>query len=357
MGDYLFSFRRWRRASAARGFVFSLLGTALLAGSLSARIFTGRTGTPVEAEVVSVNLAAQTVRLRLPTGKEAEVSFANVSDADQAFLRQWTPPGQATAATTPAPSDAAPTPPKSSLIPGKASTEPVGQPGETITFEFPELAKDRQDRVAALKIRLPDQYDPAKPMPLLLWFTPGEGSNDPKGGLPLVDPATWAVAAMPYPITATKPQHAVGDGKMSLIRDYHMTMLKKLKATLPNVDPKLRFAGGFSNGAHCVGTYLAEGEREFIEYFNGFIIIEGGCVRSDAKKTLRNSFAYAAWGNTAGNTEGYMASMKATLKDGRLKVTSRGMPNVGHGFPGAEQAEVKTWIEKVAVPGILATKP
>ena len=119
----------------------------------------------------------------------------------------------------------------------------------------------------------------------------------------------------------------------------------------------LRFAGGFSNGAHCVGTYLAEGEREFIEYFNGFIIIEGGCVRSDAKKTLRNSFAYAAWGNTAGNTEGYMASMKATLKDGRLKVTSRGMPNVGHGFPGAEQAEVKTWIEKVAVPGILATKP
>jgi len=343
----------------------TLLLTALLFAAncgivpLHAYVFTGRTGTKVEAEIVSVSLAAKTVRLRLPTGKEADVPFANLSDADQAYLQKWTPPAAATAPTTPTPTTPSSTPPKSSLLPAKpgASTTPLGQPGETITLEFPDLPKDKQDNVAACKIRLPAQYDPAKPMPLLLWFTPGQGSNDPKGGLPLVDGATWAIAAMPYPTNATLPQYAVGDGKMPIIRSYHMTMLKKLIESLPNVDPKLRFAGGFSNGAHCVGTYLAEGEKEFIDYFHGFVIIEGGCTRLDAKKTLRSSFAYVAWGDSAGNTEGYMAGMKAALKDGHLKVTSRAMKGVGHGFPAAEQSEVKTWIEKIAVPGILAAKP
>jgi hypothetical protein len=351
MGEPLFLSGAWRRSAKARGYsvlwLLAILVAASWPGSAVAYTFTGNTGTKVEAEIVSVSLANQTVRLRLPTGKEADVPFANVSEADRVYLRQWTPPASAVPAT-PAP--------KSSLLPGKPSTDPVGAPGETVTIEFPELAKDRQEHVAAMKIRLPDKYDPTKPMPLLLWFTPGEGSNEPKGGMPLVDPATWAIAAMPYPNTTTTPQHAVVEGKMNIIRDYHMTMLKKLKSVLPNVDPKLRFAAGFSNGAHCVGTYLAEGEKEFIEYFNGYVIIEGGCTRTDAKKTLRNQFAYVAWGTAAGNTEGYMGSMKAALKDGHLKVTDRGMPNVGHGFPGVEQAEVKTWIEKVAVPGILAAK-
>jgi hypothetical protein len=334
---------------------------------LHAYTFTGRTGTKVEAEIVSVSLATNTVRLRLPTGKEADVPLANVCDADQVYLRQWTPPPTTVAqpSTTPAPSakntpPPAATPslalPKSPLFPSKTpvSTTPLGAPGETITLEFPDLPKDKQDLVAACKLRLPTQYDPTKPMPLLLWFTAGQGSNDPKGGLPLVDGATWAIAAMPYPTTATLPQYALGDGKMSIIRNYHMTMLKKLIESVPNVDPKLRFAGGFSNGAHCVGTYLADGDKEFIDYFRGFIIIEGGCTRKDAKKPLRNDFAYVAWGDSPGNSEGFMAGMKAAVKAGHLQVTSRVMKGVGHGFPGAEQSEVKTWIENVAVPGILA---
>jgi hypothetical protein len=357
-----------------RAMLLLLLGLCFLefvSAPLHAYTFTGRTGTKVEAEIVSVSVATNTVHLRLSTGKEADVPFANVSDADQAYLRQWTPPPATVAppSATPAPSLQKNTPPpaatpslalpKSNLFPSKTpvSTTPLGKPGETITLEFPDLPKDKQDLVAACKIRLPTQYDPTKPMPLLLWFTPGQGSNDPKGGLPLVDGATWAVAAMPYPSTATLPQFALGDGKMSIIRNYHMTMLKKLIESLPNVDPKLRFAGGFSNGAHCVGTYLADGEKEFIDYFRGFIIIEGGCTRKDAKKPLRHDFAYVAWGDSPGNTEGFMEGMKSAVKAGHLQVTSREMKGVGHGFPGAEQSEVKTWIENVAVPGILAVKP
>jgi hypothetical protein len=244
-------------------------------------------------------------------------------------------------------------------VPGKpgTNTAPLGAPGETIVFEFPELSKDRQGGVAACKIRLPDQYDPKKPMPLLLWIAPGEGSNDPQGGRSLVDSATWAIAAMPYPTSAPTPRYALGKGQMPIIREYHMAMLKKLTASVPNVDPKLRFAAGLSNGAHCVGTYLAEGEREFIDYFKGFIIIEGGCLSFKAKKKLRTGYAYVAWGDADGNSEGYMAGTRAMLEDAKLKLTSRVMPGVGHGFPDSEQSEVKSWIEKVAGPGLSAGKP
>ena len=47
---------------------------------------------------------------------------------------------------------------------------------------------------------------------------------------------------------------------------------------------------------------------------------------------------------------------KAAVKAGHLQVTTRAMKGVGHGFPAAEQSEVKTWMENVAVPGIQAIK-
>ena len=342
--------------------ILLLISLVLITGARNAdaRIFTGRTGTPVEAEVVSVSLATSTSRLRLPNGKEADVPFANVSEADQAYLRQWKPPlVEPTKPPAPAPKTSPDPRALAPLVPGKlaANTAPLGAPGETIVIEFPELSKDRQGAVSVCKIRLPDQYDSKKPMPLLLWIGPGEGSNDPQGGRSLVDSATWAIAAMPYPNSAPTPRHALGKGQMPIIREYHMAMLKKLTATVPNVDQKLRFVGGLSNGAHCVATYMAEGEREFIDYFKGFIIIEGGCLSYKAKKKLRNSYAYVAWGDADGNSEGYMAGTRAMLEDGKLKVTSRVMPGVGHGFPDSEQSEVKSWIEKTAAPGLAASKP
>ena len=83
-----------------------LLSGLCLIGSLSeslhAYTFTGRTGTKVEAEVVSVSVATNTARLRLADGKEADVPFANVSEADQEYLRHWAPPNAGSATPAPA---------------------------------------------------------------------------------------------------------------------------------------------------------------------------------------------------------------------------------------------------------------
>ena len=364
-------FRRTGPSGWRTRFSVLLAGLMLAAiGSTSqGRSFTGRTGTKVEAEVISVSLAKSTVLLRLPNGHEADVPFANVSVADQDYLRRWKPaavdaeqlPVLGTSSATTLPLSTAALPSGSSKASSRptslgslqpASVVALGAPGETIVLEFPELAKDRQGEVAKCKVRLPDQYDAARPMPLLLWLAPGEGSNDPQNGVSLVDGATWAVAAMPFPSSAAPPNQAFDKKQMPIIWNYHKAMLKKLVAALPNVDPKLRFAGGHSNGAHCVATYMADGEREFIEFFNGFIIIEGGCLRYDAKKKLRTSYAYLAWGDSDGNNEGFMAGIKSGVKDGKLKATSRIMTGVGHDFPDAERNGVKGWIERVAVPGL-----
>ncbi|HEX8371457.1 MAG TPA: hypothetical protein VF585_01650, partial [Chthoniobacterales bacterium] len=330
-----FSFARF---TALRGLAIPLLLLVLSPSApVLARTFTGHTGTKVEAEVVSVSLPKSSARLRLPSGQEYDVPFANVSAADQAFLRQWKPAAAAVptvpvpvpAVTPEALPSATPTQmgrPGSSALPVKPSTAPLGAPGETISLEFPDLPKDRSGAVAACKVRLPGNYDPAKSMPLLLWFAGGDGSNDPRGGASLVDTETFAVAAMPYPGSVGTPKNALDKGEMDVIRDYHMAMLKKLVATLGNVDPKLKFAAGFSNGAHTVGTYLAAGEKEFVEFFHGFILVEGGCRETKSKKTLRNKYAYLAWGASEGNTEAFMAMTKAAVKEARLKVTNRAMP-------------------------------
>jgi hypothetical protein len=356
-----------RSGSAHRGskfpFLMFLVALAIATGcgDLQARVFTGATGTKVEAEIVSVALAKSTVRLRLPNGHEADVPFANLSEADREYLRQWKPADAPTVPPSPG------TPPASAVgqpagVNGLTARNPVnkpplGAPGETIVLEFPELAEDRQGGKAVCKVRLPDNYDAAKPMPLLLWLSPGAGSHDPHGGLSLVDTSTWAVAAMPFPKNAEPPNIAFGKKQMPIIRDYHMAMLKKLIEAVPNVDPMLRFAAGHSNGAHCVATYMADGEREFINYFRGFIIVEGGCLTFKAKKKLRNSYAYVAWGDSEGNNEGFMAGIKATIEDAKLKATTRVMAGVGHDFPDAERAAVKAWIEKVAAPGLASAKP
>ena len=308
----------------------ALLVTKL--GTLHARTFTDRSGKTVDAEIVTVAPATSTVRLRATTGAEFDVLLANLSDADQLFVREWAPPP-------------------------KPGMEPLGAPGETITIEFPELPKDRRGEPAACKVRLPTQYDPAKPMPLLLWIAGGDGSNNPGDGLNLVDGATYAVAAMPYPDTAPTPKFAIAEGKFDTIRNYHMAMLTKLAAKLPNVHPKLRFAGGFSNGAHTVGTYVADAEKQFVEYFKGFIIIEGGAYKTEARKKLRDHYAYMAWGDIGDGSAGFMTGMASCLKDARIETTTRVMTGVGHAFPGNEKAEVKKWIETVATPGLLGKKP
>jgi predicted esterase len=295
-----------------------------------ARLFTDRAGRTVEAELVAFDQEKSVAKLRAQNGDEMDVALVDFSASDQGFIKEWA----------------------AASAPGNA----LGGSGETIDIEFPDLPPDQNGAPAVCRVRLPEQYDPSKPVPLMLWFAGGKGSNEPKNAFSLVDPSEYAIAAMPYPGHVGRPKIAREQGQLDKIRDYHVAMLKVLKARLKNVHPQLRFVGGMSNGAHVVGTYISDGEREFVDYFNGYILIEGGTVDAKPRKRLRKRQAYLAWGDAPNNSRDFMRATLDCVEAAKMEVTTRTMPGVGHGFPSPEQAEVRKWIEQVAAPALLAEK-
>ena len=121
---------------------------------------------------------------------------------------------------------------------------------------------------------------------------------------------------------------------------------------------KVRIAAGFSNGAHTLGTAIEIGRQDFIDFFNAFVIIEGGSQKPAARKTLRGKFGYLAWGNNTAKkgSKEYMQTMFACAKDARLELTTSEMDGIGHEFTEAEKASVKKWIEQTVIPGLSVEK-
>ncbi|WP_051946779.1 hypothetical protein [Verrucomicrobium sp. BvORR106] len=313
-------------------FASSVVGIllVLLAPSGYGRAFKDKSGRIIEAEIVAKQ--GDQVKIRRADGREFTLAVNLLSPEDQQFVQSWQTPGS-TAPVTPA-------------------TDARLKPGATVTLTFPDLPKDHNGEAAACNVRIPESFDPAKPVPLLVWIGGGKGSNQPGGGFPLVDKSQYVIAGLPYPDTAPSPNKAMGEGKMDLILDYQQTMLAELIKLLPNLDPQVKVVAGFSNGAHTIGSAVVSGRKEYTEFFNAFVVIEGGAQTNSAKKKLRDKYGYFAWGNTGNGSKEYMRAMMQAAKDAKLQITEHEMDGVAHEFPESEKVLVKTWIEKTVIPGL-----
>lgn len=315
-------------------FAFALLGTFLItSASVNGRTFKDQNGRTIEAELVSKNGTQATIRRS--DGKEFSIPISSLSPEDQTYIGDWQPKGEAT-----------PTP------------DPRVQPGAIVTLAFPDLPADQNGEPASCQIRIPDNFEARKPVPLLVWINGGKGSNAPGGGLPMIDPANFAVAALPYPGNNPTPRDALTEGKIGAIFDYHKPMLEEIRKLLPNLDERIRIVAGFSNGAHLIGTAIETGLPEFVGFFNAFVIIEGGARSSSAETRLRGKYAYLAWGTDAAKrgSKDYMQAMVGGAHEAKLETTTSEMEGEGHAFPEPEKAKVKTWIETIVIPGLTAAR-
>src|SRR5690606_32664340 len=115
-----------------------------------------------------------------------------------------------------------------------ASTPPTLTPGTVVTLDFPELGPMHDQKPAACEVHIPASYDPAKPVPLLVWFGGGKGSSSVDGANGLVDFDTFVVAALPYP-DGYFPRLAAKDGKVDGYWDFHRVMLERIRRLVPNI--------------------------------------------------------------------------------------------------------------------------
>lgn len=100
-------------------------------------------------------------------------------------------------------------------------------PGKTLRLEVPQfLADDNKQRV--FEVRIPETYTPDKNMPLLVWFSPGGGSNRIGSIPPIVDKTKFLLVALPYPDNQL-PRLAIKSGSIDSFWDYEKPMLEYTK--------------------------------------------------------------------------------------------------------------------------------
>lgn len=165
---------------------------------------------------------------------------------------------------------ASPEPP---VIPAGSSVPLVA--GESFILSFPELAELNGGEPPECEVRLPETYTAEGEYPLLVWFAGWRGSSRVDQALELVDASRFIVVALPYPENR-RPRIAVKEGRIQKFWEMEGPMLQSVRQAVPNIDPKLRVAGGASSGAHLVGSGLDLEWDGFSNYFTHFVMHEGG---------------------------------------------------------------------------------
>ena len=148
--------------------------------------------------------------------------------------------------------------------------------GTVVRLQVPDVVGgDGVDR--SFEVRVPEEYKKDKPLPLLVWFSPGGGS-DRVGAVPaIVDFHKFLVVAIPYPGNKL-PRLAIkaGEKQINAFWEYEKPMLEYLQDSFPNISQRVRIAAGFSSGAHLIGSGIDMDWQGFTDFFTTFILHEGG---------------------------------------------------------------------------------
>jgi hypothetical protein len=315
---------RWLSFASA----LALLG----AGGASAREFTDAKGRKIEAEIIAVK--GEEVTIRRDDGKDYTLAIKLFSPGDQTVIRSWKP------ATG------------SKMTPAAPAVGEEVKPGATLTLEFPDLPKDRKDQTAACTLRLPVDYDPAKPCGLVVWLGGSDGGNQPNGSF--VPEGPFVLAGLPYPKGANNPGQANMVGEYEKVWEFQRTMLNRIHGKIPNLKTEWSVIGGFSNGGHSIDGMLRVRDKEgaLADYFGAFVIADGGggyASGDGSYPSLEGKHAYVCWGETSPNavpSEGVAKDFESR----RAETVASEMAATGHEFAAFEQEKVKEWLKTVVMP-------
>lgn len=290
--------------------------------------FTDTQGREIVAEVLSYD--GTLVKLRRNDGRVFTFEKSLLSPADQDYLTALQKSLAAKAAGLP------------------ATIDPRVQAGKNIILEFPELPKMHDGQTAACEIHIPKNFSYPKPVPLLVWFGGGSGSHRVDGAKGLVDFDEFVVVALPYP-NGKFPRIAVNDGDIDRHWKFQRTMLEKVIALIPNLDRKIRIVGGTSSGAHNTGSGLDQRWSGFTDYFNAFVLHEGGSSPSNQFQGAKGKLVYVLWGEKSTARE-WQEWFNPHIERSGAKLTIESLPEAGHGLTGEGRALIRKWIESVVIP-------
>ena len=237
------------------------------------------------------------------------------------------------------------------------AAEPTLVLGEVMTLAFPELGMMHDQLPAGCEVSIPKTYDREKDVPLLVWFGGGKGSQAVEGARGLVDFDRFIVVALPYPQGKFPRLTAKDVGAVDAHWAFQRPMLERVRALLPNIDPRQRFVAGTSSGGHLIAYGLDRAWPGFADYFTHFIIHEGGApplteeLPGAAGKRLlvlygknSDSIVWRGWFNWNVHLSGADA-------------TIIGIPGAGHGLNDDGRRVIRQWIEETPRTAPRPTQP
>ncbi|MEI7730921.1 MAG: hypothetical protein WCO56_15205 [Verrucomicrobiota bacterium] len=177
-----------------------------------------------------------------------------------------------------------------SLATGAFAAEPAPKlvPGNTLTITFPEMPPTfyalyaKKDLKAQMTVLLPRNYDPARKHPLLVYLNGGDGGTGDTLGVARGISGQQDFVCVSMPLFKADKPWTPGFGYIMVEPDgkymwpFFKTMLDKVEALVPNLDPAHRVLGGFSNGAHATAALIDGSDGEVSRLFSAFLFVEGG---------------------------------------------------------------------------------
>lgn len=240
-------------------------------------------------------------------------------------------------------------------------------PGKTAEFLFPDagLAPTLYTMITGtaatpcLTVRLPDDYDPAKAYPLLVYVPGWHGG--PKGNIgnaeEIAGSKGWIVATLPL-FKKSIDQSEPARGLIVSMADYvtiskaYQVMLGRLFERVPNIDRSRSAMVGFSNGALTIAVLATNNDEFILTHFKNFCLVDHGMFHlTDLHKKNARDARYLI---LAGDKEDFGRELK--IRGGQLlqdemkalgvNLQCRILKDTGHEFQSRHMALVGSWLRK-----------
>lgn len=214
---------------------------------------------------------------------------------------------------------------------------PSLEPGTTFYLDFPRLGPTWRDVPTRAGVYLPTDYTTEKQLPLFVWFGGGAGTDNPKKPVAITEGTGFICVALPY-----RTEDDGKPGGWQTPWSYYETILDRLEAVVPNIDPTRRVCGGFSSGGAAVTYQIGNSDGAFQKYFYAFIPGGAGWPMGGLE-TIKGRPMLALMGEKDKRLPNFEVLEKEALAAG-IDFKLRVFEGYGHGMPAEFHDEIRQWM-------------
>jgi hypothetical protein len=245
------------------------------------------------------------------------------------------------------------------------------KPGMRMILKFPDLPQtlyamqSGQEALTQAYLALPDNYSPERKFPLFVFLYGGHGGPGagPGRGHQIMENKDCIFVNLPLfkkKIDPSGPFKGLlitteQDGE-TICRAY-TAMLKKVYATIPNIDSAHSIIGGMSNGAHSIVAMFEQGDAYLMSSFQNLVLIEGGWYSIKTFDRYKGKGILYLHGDYVGQNDWLGKKMREDLPKAvkkledaivahQLNATGLIMKDTGHDMPVKFNADVKACVLK-----------